>query len=99
MKGKLASGKADVVIGEDFHDVGAAAAHVEQADWFLIEPSGTKRGVPFHRHVVRQAPKNKKFNIRNVCYRVGSKKVNLIVATCWSRPMWEMVIECLLNTF
>ena len=32
-------------------------------------------------------------------YRVGSKKVNLIVATCWSRPMWEMVIECLLNTF
>ena len=31
--------------------------------------------------------------------RVGPKKVNLIVATCWSRPMWEMVIECLLDSF
>ena len=27
------------------------------------------------------------------------KHINLIVATCWSRPMWEMVIECLLDTF
>ena len=34
-----------------------------------------------------------------VAVRVGPKKVNLIVATCWSRPMWDMVIECLLDTF
>ena len=40
-------------------------------------------------------------NEMNIFYvsRVGPKKVNLIVATCWSRPMWEMVIECLLDTF
>ena len=31
--------------------------------------------------------------------RVGPRKVNLIVAICWSRPMWDMVIECLPDTF
>ena len=31
--------------------------------------------------------------------RVGPKIVNVIVSICTLRHMWEMVIECLWNTF